>query len=385
MGDELSCPCGNRQDITDLQNNNKVQKDIIEEVMQGKLSKDELIYQCSSTNDILCSKICLLGSKNIEGFFANRNLLIIDNKNEINLYYSNIFISNFLNQNDLACVILQYKKGNEDKSQYYLKNSISNSIALSHSTNYSKKKMMKYNNDINAIYKVDTINFVSNNREKIKEQILNDLYSQLKKEYFFYGILKYGNSDNIENIYKHNNYNKINDKDINKDFVTPGASDYEINQSFFNNMSKKIENKNYKILYKKSKFTDNLEINYSVDILNERLNSNSITKILKQNKDKTLKSVIKEINENENEYPFIYFFIFEGNNITPEYDENEFLVVKIEREKTTTEGFLKDIVEKINFEKTATLLTVINDDNGFFLVFKFSFDSIDEDETVTGN
>jgi len=381
MGDELSCPCGNRQDITDLQNNNKVQKDIIEEVMQGKLSKDELIYQCSSTNDILCSKICLLGSKNIEGFFANRNLLIIDNKNEINLYYSNIFISNFLNQNDLACVILQYKKGNEDKSQYYLKNSISNSIALSHSTNYSKKKMMKYNNDINAIYKVDTINFVSNNREKIKEQILNDLYSQLKKEYFFYGILKYGNSDNIENIYKHNN----NNKDINKDFITPGASDYEINQSFFNNMSKKIENKNYKILYKKSKFTDNLEINYSVDILNERLNSNSITKILKQNKDKTLKSVIKEINENENEYPFIYFFIFEGNNITPEYDENEFLVVKIEREKTTTDGFLKDIVEKINFEKTATLLTVINDDNGFFLVFKFSFDSIDEDETITGN
>jgi hypothetical protein len=381
MGDELSCPCGNRQDITDLQNNNKVQKDIIEEVMQGKLSKDELIYQCSSNNELLSSKICLLGSKNIEGFFANRNLLIIDNKNEINLYYSNIFISNFLNQNDLACVILQYKKGNEDKSQYYLKNSISNSIALSHSTNYSKKKMMKYNNDINAIYKVDTINFVSNNREKIKEQILNDLYSQLKKEYFFYGILKYGNSDNIENIYKHNN----NNKDINKDFITPGASDYEINQSFFNNMSKKIENKNYKILYKKSKFTDNLEINYSVDILNERLNSNSITKILKQNKDKTLKSVIKEINENENEYPFIYFFIFEGNNITPEYDENEFLVVKIEREKTTTEGFLKDIVEKINFEKTATLLTVINDDNGFFLVFKFSFDSIDEDETITGN
>ena len=381
MGDELSCPCGNRQDITDLQNNNKVQKDIIEEVMQGKLSKDELIYQCSSTNDILCSKICLLGSKNIEGFFANRNLLIIDNKNEINLYYSNIFISNFLNQNDLACLILQYKKGNEYKSQYYLKNSISNSIALSHSTNYSKKKMMKYNNDINAIYKVDTINFVSNNREKIKEQILNDLYSQLKKEYFFYGILKYGNSDNIENIYKHNN----NNKDINKDFITPGASDYEINQSFFNNMSKKIENKNYKILYKKSKFTDNLEINYSVDILNERLNSNSITKILKQNKDKTLKSVIKEINENEGEYPFIYFFIFEGNNITPEYDENEFLVVKIEKEKTTTEGFLKDIVEKINLEKTAKLLTVINDTNGFFLVFKFSFDSIDDDETTPEN
>ena len=96
MGDELSCPCGNRQDITDLQNN-KIHKDIIEEVMQGKLSKDELIYQCSSNNEFLCSKICLLGSKNIEGFFANRNLLIIDNINEINLYYSNIFITNFLN------------------------------------------------------------------------------------------------------------------------------------------------------------------------------------------------------------------------------------------------------------------------------------------------
>ena len=385
MGDELSCPCGNRQDITDLQNNNKIHKDIIEEVMQGKLSKDELIYQCSSNNEILSSKICLLGTKNIEGFFANRNLLIIDNKNEINLYYSNIFITNFLNQDDLACVILQYKKGNEDKSQLYLKNSINNSIALSHNSNYSKKKMLKYNNDINAIYKVESINFVSNNREKIKEQILNDLYSQLKKEYNFYGIIKYG-SGNKYDFKINNNNNKNNNINYNNE-ITPGGgvSDYEINQSFFNNMNKKLETKNYKILYKKSKFTDNLEINYSVDILNERLNSNSITKILKRNKDKTLKSVIKEINENEGEYPFIYFFIFEGNNITPEYDENEFLVVKIEREKTTTEGFLKDIVEKINFEKTAKLLTVINEYNGFFLVFKFSFDSIDDDDTTPEN
>ena len=372
MGDELSCPCGNRQDITDLQNN-KIHKDIIEEVMQGKLSKDELIYQCSSNNEFLCSKICLLGSKNIEGFFANRNLLIIDNINEINLYYSNIYITNFLNQDDMACVILQYKKGSEDKSQYY----INNSIALS-TSNYSKKKMSKYNNDINAIYKVETINFVSKNREKIKEQILNDLYSQLKKEYNFYGIIKYGSVN--KNDFKNNNKNNKINYNFNDEMTPEG--DFEINQSFIN---KKIETKNYKILYKKSKFTDNLEINYSVDILNERLNNNSITEILKRNKDKTLKSVIKEINENEGEYPFIYFFIFEGNNITPEYDENEFLVVKIEKEKTTTEGFLKDIVEKINLEKTAKLLTVINDSNGFFLVFKFSFDSIDDDETTPEN
>ena len=137
-----------------------------------------------------------------------------------------------------------------------------------------------------------------------------------------------------------------------------------------------IQNKNHKILYKKSKITDNLEIKYSVEILNERLNSNNITKLLLENKDKTLKNVIRE-NSNNNKYPFCYFFIFEGNKITPEYDESEFLVVKIDKDKSTSDGFLKDIAEKINSQNNAILLSVINDINGFFLVFKIDYSGED--------
>ena len=286
MGNELSCPCANDIESENPKVNKKTDIDIIEQVMKGKLSREELLYEYRCSNDLLTSKICLTSTKNLDAFFSNRNLLIVETKHEINLYYQNIFICNFLNMDSLATIILQYKKEEDENST--LMKSIMNS-------NRSKYKT----NDYNAIYKVESINFVSNDFEKIKEQILNDLNSQLKKEYRLYGIIT--------------DLDEINDDTTSINFTN----------------SVYVKNKTYKILYKKSKITDNLEIKYSVEILNERLNSNNITKLLLDNKDKTLKNVIRE-NSNNNKYPFCYFFIFEGNKITPEYDESEFLVVKID-------------------------------------------------------
>lgn len=337
MGSELSCPCGGRQDMeqeTPSDNN----KDIIEEIMRGKLSKDQILFEYTSTAETQSSKICLVSTSNLEGFFANRNLLIISSKSEINLYYNTIFISNFLNQESLACILLQYKKDQEDKSSFY--------------TKPSSSTKRSYKNDYNAVYKVESINFVSNENDKIKEQILNDLYSHLRKQYRFYGII----TDN---------------SDV--------KGEENMSRSFGLTSSTIKVRKNYKILYKKSKLTDNLDIKYSVDILEDNLTSNNITKILAENKDKTLKSVIQEYNFNDQNSKFCFFFIFEGNKITPEYDESEFLVVKIEKDKTTSDSFLKDIAEKVNIQEGATLLSVINDRNGFFLVFKYHI-TLEDDE-----
>ena len=330
MGNELSCPCSSDYDF-EKPNEKKNDVNIIEEVMKGKLSKEDLLFEYKCSNDFYTTKICLTSTKNLESFFLNRNLLIVESKLEINLYYQNIFISNFLNFDSLATILLQFKKEENEK--------LLNNVLISNRKGYKT-------NDYNAIYKVETINFVSNEFIKIKEQILNDLNSQLKKEYRLYGIIT----------------------DLEE------SNDDSTSISFSNSVF--IKNKTYKILYKKSKITDNLDIRYSVEVLNDRLNSNNISKLLLENKDKTLKSVIRE-NSNNNKYPFCYFFIFEGNKITPEYDENEFLVVKIDKDKSTSDGFLKDIAEKINSQNNAFLLSIINDLNGFFLVFKIDYSADD--------
>ena len=330
MGNELSCPCASDYDF-EKPNEKKNDVNIIEEVMKGKLSKEDLLFEYKCSNDFYTTKICLTSTKNLESFFLNRNLLIVESKLEINLYYQNIFISNFLNFDSLATILLQFKKEENEK--------LLNNVLISNRKGYKT-------NDYNAIYKVETINFVSNEFIKIKEQILNDLNSQLKKEYRLYGIIT--------------DLDEINDDTTSINFTN----------------SIYVKNKTYKILYKKSKITDNLDIRYSVEVLNDRLNSNNISKLLLENKDKTLKSVIRE-NSNNNKYPFCYFFIFEGNKITPEYDENEFLVVKIDKDKSTSDGFLKDIAEKINSQNNAFLLSIINDLNGFFLVFKIDYSADD--------
>ena len=349
MGNELSCPCGNRTDIEETPK--EVSNDILQTVLRGKLTKDQLIYEYTASNDKMKSKICLLTTTNVEGFFNNRNLLSVDNKREINCYYNLIYISNFLNQGSLACVILQHKKTHDINKDAF-----------------SSKKHIK--NDYGAVYKVESINFVSNDPEKIKEQLLNDLYMLLKKQYRFYGII----SDESTTPYDNN--------------ATPGYGSNHCSHSTGITPSQSCSvlginsNKTYKILYKKSKLTDNLDINYTINVHNNNLTSDAITQILSANKDKTLKSVLKNEHrtKDKRQCPFWYYFIFEGNKITPEYDESEFLVVNLEKDNSTADSFLKDIAEKINMHNNANLLCVINDKGGFYLVFKLEIPDMDEDD-----
>lgn len=325
MGNELSCPCSEHYEVID-KSENQNGGDIIDEVMKGKLPKEEILFEYSCKNDIQASKVCLISTANIDGFFSNRNLLIIETKHDINYYYNKIIISNYLAEDSVVFIILQYSKGQEDRSTYYSKSQL--------------KKTYKPN-DYNALYKSTSINFISVEKEKIEEQLLMDLYSQLKKEYRFYGII----ADSLD-------------------------STDEITKSF--SYSKPRALNNYRILYKKSKLTDNLDIKYALYIHTGRLSSDIITEILLENKTMTLKGVIKQgIDSKRSELD--YYFIFEGNKVTPEYDESDFLVAKVDREKSSADSFMKDIAEKVNYESNAKLLTIINDKNCFYLIFKYDF------------
>ena len=353
MGSEMSCPCTNQLELNETPGNDAdtaIKKDILNEVMKGKLTKDKLIYEYSSNNNTLFIKVCLIATKNVEAFFQNRNLLIIQRKNEINLYYNTIFISNFLGKDELTCIFLQYDKGNEDRTNLYIQPPAQENL----------KKKMK-NNDYSAVYKVENLNFISKETEKMKDQILNDIYSQLKKQYRFYGIISDSNEDPNEQL----SYSFVEDK---RSTLTA---------------ARKNVSKNYKILYKKSKLTDNIDVRYSISILKDELTENNIREMLTENKDKTLKSVIEESyfdSSRENKRRNCYFFIFEGNKITPEFDESEFLIVKIDKERNSPDNFLKDITEKIVMQEGVQLLSIINNYTGFFLVFKLDINEIDESD-----
>ncbi|MCQ2816656.1 MAG: hypothetical protein MJ252_05240 [archaeon] len=363
MGSEMSCPCSNHnlgEDLPTPDEDAKIKQDILKEVMKGKLTKDKLLFEYATNNSTLFTKICLIATKNVEAFFQNRNLLIIQKKNEINLYYNTIFIANFLNKDDLTCIILQYKTGNEDRTNLY--------ISPMNEMENPKKKMKQ--NDYSAVYKVENLNFISKEAERMRDQILNDLYSQLKKQYRFYGIITDSQEDPNDK-----NYSFIGD---NKRQTTPAS----LNNSAFINPVPASIGKNYKVLYKKSKLTDNLDVRYSISVLYDNLNEENILRILTENKDKTLKSVFEETyfdSSRVNKRRTCYFFIFESNKITPEFDESEFLVVKMDKDRNTPDTFLKDIADKIVMQDGVELLSVINYYYGFFLIFKLDINEFESD------
>lgn len=361
MGNEMSCPCSNEYEPMEETKDPDyaVKQDIIKEVMKGRLPKDKLIYEYSCNNKFLYTKVCLISTNNIEYFFNNRNLLIIEKKSEINYYYNSIFLSNFINQNNLTCIILQFNKDNPNERLTTL-----NSASFYRDSSSPKKLL---NNDYSAIYKVENLNFMSKECDKMKEQLLNDLYSQLKRQYRFLGIVSDEQNEDLFSM----------------SFISYDQKRFTSN-SALNTISPNAP-KSYKLLYKKSKLTDNLDVRYSISILTQPLNEESILTILRENKDKSLISVFEENyfdSARLNKSKLCYFFLFESNKITPEFDESEFLVVKMDKEKNSPDTFLKDIAEKIVMQEDVELLSIISIKTGFYLIFKMEINELDDEDDI---
>jgi hypothetical protein len=111
MGSELSCPCGNRIDFEEPQRKKPV--DILQEINLGKLQAEEMLYEYSYSH----TKSCLIKTEQLEGFFKNRNLLIMpSNTGNYSSYYNIMFLTNFGPIADTIFILMQYNQNIDDKS-----------------------------------------------------------------------------------------------------------------------------------------------------------------------------------------------------------------------------------------------------------------------------
>lgn len=79
MGSEFSCPCSNRPLETE---EIPYRMDILQEVNQGKLSPEELIYSFAYDR----TKACLIKTDDLEKFFKNRKLLILPDEKVVSFH-----------------------------------------------------------------------------------------------------------------------------------------------------------------------------------------------------------------------------------------------------------------------------------------------------------
>lgn len=353
MGSELSCPCGNRLSI-DNEEETKESSDIIEEVMKGKLLPQQVTYEYIYDQ----SKVCLINTDDLEGFFANRNLLKLSTKKEINFYYNLVFITNFMSMNNQIFLLLQYTPGMEDKSfrdiSYY---------------NTSSKKSSKKNLaniDFSASYKVEKINLVSNDIKKVVDQIANDLNSNVKKDYLFYGIVSDSEetpADNSMNL----NSSHISSGNVLSYMTRPHSS-------MSNHTPKSL--RSFKILYKRSFLIDNIDCKYTVCRFEGQINPEVVYHIVNEdnNKFKILKAIMIDQSESGNAtYSTApekknYYFIFE-ENLSSEKKEYDYLVMEMEQGNNTNKIFLQDIAMKLNdFQHPYKLSCIVSDEKRFYLI-----------------
>jgi hypothetical protein len=147
MGNELSCPCGNRVDIEEPVNR---KQDIVETLIKSKLTTEDILYHFLHID----TKACLIKIDQLEKFFNSRQLLNLKpEKDERKEYCSMVYLTNFVPIKDTIFILLRY----------------SGKLEL------STPKPRKKNNDYTTNYKIESINLVSNDSENIIEQILCDL------------------------------------------------------------------------------------------------------------------------------------------------------------------------------------------------------------------
>jgi len=360
MGSELSCPCGERQDIQ-VEESKEKHVDIVEELLKGKLTEDDIFFQFVYGG----SKICIIRNDQFEAFFSNRNFLKLSSKQEINYYYNLVYLTNsvFSFDKNYVLIFMQFTPGLEDKS---VRNS---SYINSQRSNNRKAKM-----DYKTYYKIEIINLVSNESNKIMEQLLNDLNNNLKRDFLFYGVI-----------------HEIEDADINYINV-PNLPNLPLSSR----NKKNYENKrNYKILYKKSLLKENINCKYSIEYFEGVLDRDLLSEILssEKNSKKILKAILvdsskKELQNNSNAHnshngnnsPRNYYFIFEENL---EFQNNlVYLVIEMTQGNTADKIFLQDITIKLNdYQNEYKLCCLLNEEKKIYVIFAADSETLMGTET----
>lgn len=220
----------------------------------------------------------------------------------------------------LKCYIA---KNEVEQNDYYDKVVFTNFVFLPTYTFLILQKNRKKTKIIENLlsYRVDMLLSLSH-KDNIKEGILTKISSYEKKNYFLEGI--------VSNLSKETNY------------------------------------KNFLFVFNKNKFEYNYE--YSIEYFEEeKIDENNIKEILELNKDKIIKSVLKEQIEEQN----IYFFIFEKCiSNTKEKDAIDFHIMKLDKNNNSNDDFIREIVTTLNdVNDNYQLTAIISDKKSTYLIF----------------
>jgi len=134
-------------------------------------------------------------------------------------------------------------------------------------------------------------------------------------------------------------------------------------------VSSNEQNREFKLLFKKIKKYDNY-FSYKIAFLDGHLNQNEINKLLKENNDKVLKTVISIPKYKENKDIKVHFLIFIKNE--RELVKYDSIVFEIKKKLTPDNVYYEDIVMKLfNFQKemqTYKLDCIVNNDDSLLFI-----------------
>jgi len=227
-----------------------------------------------------------------------------------NDFYNHINITNCLNNNDLSLIVLEIE----------LNRPFGNLLGSDH----IKSNMYKLKEYFTE-YRVNDFILISNDLQRIFELIKMNLSVMLKQQYVFMGVV--------------------------------GAS--------------KESKKEFKMLFKKISNIYEIGFTYQVYLHEGSLSQAELNKILIQNNDKILKSVISVPKiKDSNVIGKSYFFIFEKP--TTKTNEYDFLVIEAKKKQMPDKVFYEDLANKLNsmqnHDLKYRLICVINDEDSLFLI-----------------
>jgi hypothetical protein len=310
MGQELSCPCDCSHKVELTEEKPKLDIDITETLLQGKLLEKEIIFERIYGD----WKVLIIKTNDLIRFFNTKKLRLIYNKKEIFYYYSTVYLTNFLS-NELSFIILKHIKGEEDKS----------SRNLDSRSSFKRKSISL---EDKSIFKVENLNLVSNDKHKIKQHILADLNKNLSKDYIFVGIVADSDDGVISPAY---NTSLIDIKSSTQ------SAPIKSNRSL----------RNFQLVYKRVFMRSLLKCVYDVEIFDGLLNETNIKKIILSDKYKKmmLKAIIFDAYEpNKN----VYYFIFCKNEAYPD-DIVDYTIIQMDKGKDKDMMFAEDIARKLEF------------------------------------
>lgn len=245
--------------------------------------------------------------------FENTIAYVIKTEKMFKFFNTKIFLKCHIAKNDV------------EQNDYYDKVVFTNFVFLPTYTIIILQKSRKRSkiNDNLLSFKVDILLGLSH-KDNIKEGILTKISLYEKKNYFLEGI--------VSNLTDEPNYRK------------------------------------FLFLFNKNKFEYNYE--YSIEYIEqEKIDETKIKEMLELNKDKIIKSVLKERIENQN----IYFFIFEKCiSNTKEKDDLDYHIMKLEKNNNSNDDFVREIVTTLNnVNDNYELTAIISEKKSTYLIFYF--------------